>query len=203
MLHRFVIELQSRPVQVLGSTPYPDEAFVIQCLREVNAEPDALLRAGRILVCDRDPKWSRAVEQWLSTTAVRVIRYCRCAPNNAHAERFVRSVNEECRAIANNIALYGDGGKVAGKLVSASASTTTGGSTVLGDLQLVELRLLRTAEGELDGSLVPTPSAVVGRIQPIDPVVVVRHQVTLADNDAWRFRGDRDVAALAATDPVP
>ena len=57
----FVIELQSRPVQVLGSTPYPDEAFVIQCLREVNAEPDALLRAGRILVCDRDPKWSRAV----------------------------------------------------------------------------------------------------------------------------------------------
>ena len=77
----FVIELQSRPVQVLGSTPYPDEAFVIQCLREVNAEPDALLRAGRILVCDRDPKWSRAVEQWLSTTAVRVIRYAVCAPN--------------------------------------------------------------------------------------------------------------------------
>ena len=26
----FVIELQSRRVQVLGSTPYPDEAFVIQ-----------------------------------------------------------------------------------------------------------------------------------------------------------------------------
>ena len=40
-------------------------------------------------------------------------------------------MKEECRAIANNIALYGDGGKVAGKLVSAS--TTTGGSTVLGD----------------------------------------------------------------------
>ena len=28
-------------------------------------------------------------------------------------------MKEECRAIANNIALYGDGGKVAGKLVSA------------------------------------------------------------------------------------
>ena len=93
----FVIELQSRRVQVLGSTPYPDEAFVIQCLREVTSEPDALLRAGRILVCDRDPKWSRAVEQRLSTTGVRVIRTPPCAPNcNAHAERFVRSVKEEC-----------------------------------------------------------------------------------------------------------
>jgi putative transposase len=93
----FVIELQSRRVQVLGSTPYPDEAFVIQCLRQATSEPDALLREGRILVCDRDPKWSRAVEQWLATTGVRVIRTPPCAPNcNAHAERFVRSVKEEC-----------------------------------------------------------------------------------------------------------
>jgi hypothetical protein len=59
-----VIELQPRRVHVLGSTPYPDEAFVIQCLRPVTSEPDALLREG-VLVCDRDPKWSRAVEQWL------------------------------------------------------------------------------------------------------------------------------------------
>jgi putative transposase len=93
----FVIELQSRRVQVLGSTPYPDEAFVIQCLREVAGEPDALLRNGRILVCDRDPKWSSAVGQWLSTTGVRAIRTPPSAPNcNAHAERFVRSVKEEC-----------------------------------------------------------------------------------------------------------
>jgi hypothetical protein len=57
----FLIELQSRRVQVLGSTPYPDEAFVIQCLRSVSSESDALLQRGKILVCDRDPKWSRAV----------------------------------------------------------------------------------------------------------------------------------------------
>jgi transposase InsO family protein len=93
----FVIELQSRRVQILGSTPYPDEAFVIQCLRPVSSESDALLQAGRILVCDRDPKWSRAVEQWLSTAGVRVVRTPPGAPNcNAHAERFVRSVKEEC-----------------------------------------------------------------------------------------------------------
>ena len=93
----FVIELQSRRVQVLGSTPYPDEAFVIQCLREVTGDSDALLRNGRILVCDRDPKWSSAVEQWRSITGIRIVRTPPCAPNcNAHAERFVRSVKEEC-----------------------------------------------------------------------------------------------------------
>jgi transposase InsO family protein len=49
------------------------------------------------LVCDRDPKWSVAVEQWLSTTGVCVIRTPPSAPNcNAQAERFVRSVKEEC-----------------------------------------------------------------------------------------------------------
>ena len=58
----FVIELQSRRVQVIGSTPYPDEAFVIQCLRQMTSETDGLLREGRILICDRDPKWSGAVE---------------------------------------------------------------------------------------------------------------------------------------------
>ena len=32
----FVLELHSRRVQVIGCTPYPDEAFVIQCLWQVN-----------------------------------------------------------------------------------------------------------------------------------------------------------------------
>jgi len=31
----FVIELHLRRVHVLGTTPYPDEAFVVQTLREV------------------------------------------------------------------------------------------------------------------------------------------------------------------------
>ena len=54
-------------------------------------------RRTAILVCDRDPKWSKAVEQWLATIGVRVIRTPPCAPNcNAQAERFVRSVKEEC-----------------------------------------------------------------------------------------------------------
>ena len=34
----FVLDVQSRRVQVIGCTPYPDEAFVIQCLRQITGE---------------------------------------------------------------------------------------------------------------------------------------------------------------------
>lgn len=92
----FVLDLESRRVQVIGSTPYPNEAFVIQCLRQVTGGT-GLLYEGRILLCDRDPKWSSGVEQWLAMAGVRVVRTPPRAPNcNAYAERFVRSVKEEC-----------------------------------------------------------------------------------------------------------
>lgn len=50
-----------------------------------------------ILICDRDRKWSTGVRHLLETSGVRVIRTPYRAPNgNAHAERFVRSIKEEC-----------------------------------------------------------------------------------------------------------
>jgi len=93
----FVIELHSRRVHVLGSTTHPDEAFVIQTMRHVTGDAEGVLRRNRILISDRDRKWSAAVERFLATAGVRVIRAPFLAPNgNAHAERFVRSIREEC-----------------------------------------------------------------------------------------------------------
>jgi putative transposase len=37
----FVIELNTRRVRIVGSTPYPDEAFVLQIARELTARPTA------------------------------------------------------------------------------------------------------------------------------------------------------------------
>jgi len=56
----FVIEPHSRSVHVLGSTPYPDEGFVMQTLRQVAGDGTGIVRDGDILICDRDPKWSRS-----------------------------------------------------------------------------------------------------------------------------------------------
>lgn len=77
-------------------TPHPNEAFIVQCLRHATGDTGVLCE-GRVLLCDRDPKWSSAVERWLATAGVQVVRTPPSAPNcNAYAERFVRSVEEQC-----------------------------------------------------------------------------------------------------------
>jgi hypothetical protein len=52
----FVIELKSRRVQVVGSSPYPDEAFVIQAMRDLAKEIDCVVAESCALIRDRDRK---------------------------------------------------------------------------------------------------------------------------------------------------
>jgi transposase InsO family protein len=66
-------------------------------MRHLTNDVAGALRGNRMLICDRDRKWSTAVERLLGTAGVRVIRTPLLAPNcNALAERFVRSIREEC-----------------------------------------------------------------------------------------------------------
>jgi hypothetical protein len=91
-----VIELHSRRVHLVGSTPHPDEAFMLQIARHLTAT-DGVLDGPRFLICDRDRKWGTAVRHLLETSGVHVVQTPCRAPNcNAHAERFVRSIKEEC-----------------------------------------------------------------------------------------------------------
>jgi transposase InsO family protein len=93
----FVIELASRRVYLVGSTPHPDEAFVVQMARTLTHAGDGALAGHRILICDRDTKWSEAFRLTLAAAGIRVVRTPYHAPNaNAYAERFVRSIKEEC-----------------------------------------------------------------------------------------------------------
>jgi len=93
----FVIELHTRRVHILGSTPHPDEEFVIQTMRHLTDPVEGILRTASVLICDRDRKWSVAVQQFLTTAGVRIVQTPFRAPNcNAVAERFVRAIKEEC-----------------------------------------------------------------------------------------------------------
>ena len=93
----FVIDLSSRRIQIVGSTPYPDALFMRQFGRTLTAAEDGLLRDHRVLIYDRDRKWSRDVRRLLEAEGIRVVQTPYQAPNaNAHAERFVRSIKEEC-----------------------------------------------------------------------------------------------------------
>jgi transposase InsO family protein len=50
-----------------------------------------------VLIYDRDRKWSRDVRRLLEDEGIRVVQTPYQAPNaNAYAERFVRSIKEEC-----------------------------------------------------------------------------------------------------------
>lgn len=93
----FVIDLASRRVHLLGSTPHPNDAFVQQVARALTSADDGVLTGHRLLICDRDTKWSPAFCQTLADAGIRVVRTPCRAPNcNAYAERFVRSIKEEC-----------------------------------------------------------------------------------------------------------
>jgi transposase InsO family protein len=92
-----VIDLASRRVDIVGSTPYPDDVFMRQVGRTLTAADDGVLVGHRVLICDRDAKWSALVRERLREAGVRVVQTPFRAPNaNAHAERFVRSIKHEC-----------------------------------------------------------------------------------------------------------
>ena len=89
----FVIDLASRRVQILGSTPYPHDMFMQQAMRTLTADDDGSLVPHRVLICDRDTKWSAPVRARLGEAGIRVVQTPYQAPNaNAYAERFVRSI---------------------------------------------------------------------------------------------------------------
>jgi transposase InsO family protein len=93
----FVIDLASRRVQIVGSTLHPDERFLQQVVRMMTVADEELLVQHRVLICDRDTRWSASVRAQLGEVGIRVVQTPYQAPNaNAYAERFVRSINEEC-----------------------------------------------------------------------------------------------------------
>src|SRR5688500_20076090 len=59
----FVIDLASRRVHVLGSTPHPTELFMGQVARMVTVADDGPQVRHRVLICDRDRKSSREVRR--------------------------------------------------------------------------------------------------------------------------------------------
>ena len=70
---------------------------MVQVARSLTDAADGNLLGHRVLICDRDTKWSVAFRRLLADAGIRVVQTPHRAPNcNAYAERFVRSIKEEC-----------------------------------------------------------------------------------------------------------
>jgi transposase InsO family protein len=93
----FVIDLASRRVRILGSTPYPEALFMQQVVRTLTMAEPRVLVVPQVLICDRERKWSRDVRRPLREAGIPVVLTPERAPNaNAYAEQFVRSIKKEC-----------------------------------------------------------------------------------------------------------
>ena len=78
-------------------TTQPDESWMLQMSRNLLDPDTGLLRDKKHLIVDRDTKYSAAFRLTLEGEGIEFIRLPPRSPNmNAYAERFVRSIKDEC-----------------------------------------------------------------------------------------------------------
>jgi transposase InsO family protein len=92
-----VIEVQSRAVHVLGATANPNGAWVTQVARNFASDLEETGRNFRFLIRDRDTKFTRSFDEVFASIGIETIRTPVRSPRaNAYAERFVRTIRQEC-----------------------------------------------------------------------------------------------------------
>ena len=93
----FIIHLSTRSIHIAGVTPAPNGAFMKQVARNLTDVDDGFLLSKACLIMDRDTKYTDSFRDHLDRKGVKPIRCPVRAPNcNAFAERFVRSIRDEC-----------------------------------------------------------------------------------------------------------
>ena len=102
----FFIRLGTREVHVAGVTPHPNRAWMMQIARNLTMEQWGFLSPGQYLIHDRDDKFCQAFQRLIDEAGVKRVPLPPRSPNlNAYAERWVRSVKEEC---LSRLILFGE-----------------------------------------------------------------------------------------------
>lgn len=93
----FFIELHTRRVYLAGCTSHPDAAWVTQQARQIVWHLEEREPVIHFLIHDRDTKFVGAFDAVFQSEEMHIIRTPFRAPNaNAYAERWVRTVRQEC-----------------------------------------------------------------------------------------------------------
>ena len=92
----FFIQIQTRKIVLGGITRHPDEAWMKQTARNVTGDGGGIHNA-RYLIRDRDGKYCPGFDAVFESTGIKPLKLPPQSPNlNAFAERWVRSIKEEC-----------------------------------------------------------------------------------------------------------
>ena len=87
-------------------TPYPGQEWMEQQARNATMEEWGFLRGCRYLLHDRDTKFCASFRELIESGSIKTIRLPARSPNlNSFAERWVRSVKEEC---LSKLILFGE-----------------------------------------------------------------------------------------------
>jgi len=93
----FVIEIETRRVRLLGITAHPTSSWATQLAHNLGAELEQSGHRFTRLIRDRDAKFTTAFDAVFSSIGISVLPTAPQAPRmNAYAERFVRTVRNEC-----------------------------------------------------------------------------------------------------------
>jgi len=102
----FFLHLETRRITLAGITRHPTESWMTQMARNAVDEPAGAVRRCRYLLHDRDAKFCVAFQDVFASEGIRCLKLPPRSPNlNAFAERWVRSVKEEC---LSNLILFGE-----------------------------------------------------------------------------------------------
>jgi transposase InsO family protein len=102
----FFIQLDSRRVSIAGITDHPQACWMRQVACNATFEGWGYLHGCRYVLHDRDVKFCSEFRETLAAGGVKCLRFPARSPNlNAFAERWVRSVKEEC---LSKLILFGE-----------------------------------------------------------------------------------------------
>jgi putative transposase len=103
----FFIHLESRRVSLAGISRHPDQAWMQQVARNATGEEWGLLEQRRYVLHDRDTKFCSEFRATLTAGGIEPIQLPARSPNlNCYAERWIRSIREEC---LSKLILFGEG----------------------------------------------------------------------------------------------